>query len=257
MRKRQRPILFEYGGQWQYQKRPRFSRLPARRRRRQTVARTRGPFVASESKYFDQEISGFAVGEETQSWAADNDALKGTICIPQEGSDINNRIGRKIAVYKIAVRGVLVNNSATDNADTLANPAVRCVLWIDKQTNGTATNSGALFETGVANTSAVTFCAFQNTANFGRFRVLKDKYYRAPDVSVGTDGANTTSQNSSHIPFKFTYKFKKPLIIKFNATNGGTIGDVVDNSIYLSFQKSGGSFVTNVTARTRCYYKDQ
>ena len=136
MRKRQRPILFEYGGQWQYQKRPRFSRLPARRRRRQTVARTRGPFVASESKYFDQEISGFAVGEETQSWAADNDALKGTICIPQEGSDINNSAPLLVAVplvclsiHSTHLTAGLASVSALSVAELFTNTPLTAILY--------------------------------------------------------------------------------------------------------------------------------
>lgn len=219
------------------------------------VPRTMGPFSVSESKYFDAEESGFAVAENTGAWAATNDIIKGIICVPVEGSDINNRVGRKIAVYKVACRGIINPASLSDQADVLSAPAWRVILWMDTQCNGSETTSAALMEAGTANTAAVTFTAFQNIANFGRFRVLKDKVIRSGGAVASTDGANTSSIAIPNIPFKITHKFSKPCVVKFGAS-AGAIGDIVNNAFYISIQASTVNYTSTVTVRTRAYYKD-
>lgn len=258
--RRKRFPIYGSGGQIiGYQYGPRRGLRTMRRRvraRRQFVPRTMGPFSASESKYFDAETDDFTIPGNT-AWAATNDIMKGTICLPQEGSDIDNRIGRKIAVYKIAIRGIIKQNPATDQADILANPAIRIIFWMDQQTNATATNSAQLMAAPTAAEADNVFCTFQNTANFGRFRVFRDIVLSARDVTSAPDGNNTSSQNAVNIPFKFVVRFRKPIIVRFNGTNGGTIGDVVDNSFYLSAQKSAASFTHLVTTISRVYYKDQ
>lgn len=210
---------------------------------------------AGEPKYFDQEVDDFAL-PGNGAWAGTNDALKGTICIPQEGSDIDDRIGRKIAVHKIAVRGVIKYNADTDQVDIVTSPAIRILLWMDQQCNGTVTTAASLMQAPQNAEADNVFCTFQNPSNFGRFRMLRDKIFFGRDNVAGTDGANTTSQCPGTIPFKMTVKFKKPIIVKFNSTNGGTIADIVDNAFYLSCQASGGAFTKTLTARTRVYYRD-
>lgn len=227
-----------------------------KRPRRQFVARTMGPFATSESKYFDSETSGFAVAEETQNWAAANDVVKGVMCIPTEGTDIDNRIGRKIAIYKLAIKGVINPAILQDQADVLSAPCYRIIFWQDTQCNGTVTTSASLMQGGTAATAAVTFTAFQNPENFGRFRVLKDVVLRAGVPIASTDGANTTTITIPNIPFKLTHRWRIPLTIKFNAADNGNIGDIVDHAFYLSIQKSTVNYTETVTVRTRAYYKD-
>lgn len=227
-----------------------------RKRRRSTVARTTGPWNVSESKYFDTETSAFAVAENTTNWASTNDVIKGLICVPTEGSDIDNRVGRRISVYKIAVRGIIYATVLPDQADVVHTPDFRCILWMDTQCNATVTDSSVLMQGGTAATPLVPFTAFQNTANLGRFRVLKDKIYRGRDVTVGTDGASTLSEQMDDVTFKLTHKFKTPVTVRFNAANAGAIGDIVNVAFYLSIQKSGTGFAHATTVRTRAYYKD-
>lgn len=222
---------------------------------RRFVPRTRGPFSKSESKYFDAEVDDFAV-PANGAWAATNDVFKGTIAIPQEGSDIDNRVGRKISVYKVALRGIIRPNVVSDQADVLTEPSFRLIFWMDTQTNATVTTSASLMAAPANAEADNVFCTFQNTANFGRFRVLKDMIIYPRTSTAGTDGANTLSVGMSSIPFKITHKFRKLLNIKFNGTNGGTIGDIVDNSLYLSIQASNSSFAPSITCLSRVYYKD-
>lgn len=229
-------------------------------RRRRYVPRTLGPLAQTESKYFDQEASATAINEGT-AWVTGHDIFKGTIAIPQEGSDINARVGRRIEVYKIAIRGVINHSALQEQPDAVEPPAYRLILYQDMQTNGTVTNASALMQNSTAGTIKVLFNTMQNPANFGRFRVLKDIILPPPKTVFISDHANATNSTGSisaeDIPFKCTYKFKKPVVVRFNATNGGTIADVVDNSFYFAIAKSNTIFVSTVSARTRCYYKDK
>ncbi len=222
---------------------------------RRYVQRTQGPFSVSESHYFDAFASAFAVGEGT-AWANTHDVMKGTICIPTEGSDINNRVGRRVEVYKIAVKGVITRTVSSDVGDVIAEPAFRVIVYQDKQTNATVTNASVLMAAPGAATAPLLFNTFQNTANLGRFRVLKDFVIEPNTLVAGTDGANTLSVQGADYPFKCTIKFKKPLKIRFNGTNGGGIGDIVDHSFYLAIAKSNGNGNHIVSVQTRAYYKD-
>lgn len=223
---------------------------------RQFVPRTMGPLAISESKYFDS--GQFIAVPEGTAWTGTevDPTTLNTLCVPTEGSDINNRIGRKIQVYKLSLRGLVQSTAEADEADVLGTPAIRIVLFQDKQTNGVQAQGEELMQAPYTPDVGVTFTTFQNTANFGRFRMLKDIILRPRIVTAVTDGASTSSQNTSDISFKITVKFKKPVIIKFNATNGGTIGDIVDNSFHLLAQKSNANFAHTLKYTCRTYYKD-
>lgn len=223
----------------------------------QPLPRYRAFMGTGESKYFDTEVSAFSVAGTT-AWANTNDVIKGLIATPQEGSDINNRVGRKIEVYKIAIRGVIRTPAITDQADAYGDVAVRVILWQDQQCNAAATTSAALMQDSTTSTASLQFCSFQNPNNFGRFRVLKDKIIYPRDAVAINDSAATGSIAMPDVPFKITHKFAKPVVVKFNGTNGGSIADVVNNAFYLSAQKSQAIFDNKVMdVRARCYYKDQ
>lgn len=223
---------------------------------RQFVPRTMGPFSVTESKYFDSFVNATAVPESTDWTGTEVDPAAESLFTPQEGSDIDNRIGRKVSVYKLAIRGYISQAIASDQADILANTLIRLILFIDTQTNGVQAQGENLMASPGAATQALTFCTFQNLQNLGRFRVLRDKVIRPTIEVAGTDGANTNSIQSNPVHFKMTVKFKKPIIVRFNATNGGTVGDIIDNSFHLLAQKSGSNFTHNISYQCRTYYKD-
>lgn len=233
--------------------RQRVKRLPVRRQQpRQQIPRNM--FSVSELKYFDTEVSAVNVPESTD-WTA-TELSAGTIALPTEGSDIDNRVGRKISVYKVVVRGVIRQTVEAATSIPIGLPSVRLILYVDQQTNGTASQGEQLMLPPTNASVADAFSSLQNPANFGRFRVLRDVVLRATDASITNASASTSGQTCSDLPFKLMYRFKKPLQIRFNATNGGTIADVVDNSICLLGQKSTTGYATPITYRTRIYYKD-
>jgi len=74
--------------------------------------------------------------------------------------------------------------------------------------------------------------AFQDSANFGRFKVWKDKTYTMGNQSASFDGTNMEFFGEMK-QFKWNLKFKKPIVVNFNNTNGGTVADIVDNSFHI------------------------
>lgn len=226
------------------------------RARRSVVPRTMGPFSVSESKYFDSYISDTSLPEGTAWTGTELDPAANTLFAPVEGSDINNRIGRKVSVYKISIRGVIYQTPLQDGTDPLSTAANRLILYMDTQTNGTQAQGEDLMGTPGAATTQLTFCTFQNLANVGRFRVLRDIILRPAPTVTTTDGANTTAETWSHVPFKMNVRFRKPIIVKFNATNGGTVGDIVDNSFHIIGQRSTSDGTGKISYQCRTYYKD-
>ncbi len=235
---------------------------PATKRRRLRlgrygVARTMGPFAYSESKYFDSFLDASAVSESTDWVNGEDDPVTlNTLVVPVEGSDIDNRIGRKIAIYKIALRGMIITDSIAAGAVALNNPVIRIILYLDTQTNGTQSQSEELMATPGAADEALVTCTFQNLANLGRFRVLRDILVQAERTWV-QDAAGTASQGGRDAYWRMTVKFKKPIIMRFNATSGGTVGDIVDNSFHIIANASDSDFATKISYQCRAYYKDK
>lgn len=222
-----------------------------------TVPRTRGPFARGEMKYSDAYRVGVAV-PKTTTWAGAELDPSTANCLfsPVQGNDINNREGRHVYVTKLKLRGVISTTVLQDQADAIGGAAVRLILVQDQQTNGTQMNAEDLMASPQAANVSLTFCQFQNLQNFGRFKVLKDKIFYPKDPFSQTDGANTASECMSDIPFKWNIRFKTPVSVRFNATNGGTIADIVDNSFHLIGTKSSAGYATVLDYNCRVCFKE-
>lgn len=223
---------------------------------RSFVPRTMGPFAMTESKYFDSFRA--IVVPESNDWTATecDPSTLNTLFVPQEGSDLDNRIGRQVHVYRMCIRGVIAAATLNDQADMINVPAVRLILFMDQQTNGIQAQGEELMAAPGAATAALTFSTFQNTANFGRFRVLRDKTMKLGIANAFTDGTSTGSIAIQHIPFKMNVRFRNPISVRFNGVNGGSVGDIVDNSFHLLAQKSGTQYDHTLHYQCRTYYKD-
>jgi len=202
------------------------------------VPRTPGGQVVAENHYFDAEKASAALLAIATSWAGSElDAQTGggateILCLfaPQQGDDISNRTGRKCFVKKIRMHGQINTPAQTGQSTLDVPPRVRLILYCDKQTNGTQSQGEDVINSGSATLAA---SMFQNTQNFGRFKVYKDKVFTlqtAPSVNdTGTTGG--VVQGSYKRDFKFSVNVNT--WVNFNATNGGTVADIVDNSFHL------------------------
>lgn len=223
--------------------------------------------VAGEMKYFDTERTAVTIGTVTTTWIAGTIAdPSSTINLgaaavatplslfsPTVGAALNQRIGRKVKVMKIKIHGHM--NCPAQSTGATADDAckVRVLLVQDHQTNGAQmTGAQLLNDAGAAST---TINSFQNPNNFGRFRVLKDKMFQMGNPSMA--GAAATIEQAGMIyNFKFTVNFKEPVIVNFNATNGGTVADIVDNSFHVIAGGDNIELAPNINYYARICYKE-
>lgn len=215
------------------------------------VGRTPGGAVLGEMKYFDTAVSNQIV-PALATWVGTtlDPATFNTLCVPVVGAAFNQRIGKEINIVKIKIRGsfTLQPRNGTTNLD--APTVIRYGVFQDMQTNATQAG-GQLVMTPTSTVIQAPF-TFQNIDNFGRFKVLKDKVGVLQDPNIVGDATNHDS-NGKVIPFKMNIKFKKPIQVRFNQTNGGTIADIIDNSLHFYANcNNAGSITLDYLSRV-CY----
>ena len=59
------------------------------------------------------------------------------------------------------------------------------------------------------------------------------------------------------VNFKYSIYFKKPISVRFNATNGGTVADIVDNSFHVLATCTSTALGPNLYYNCRVCYKDK
>lgn len=211
--------------------------MPSRRRGYLRVAgRSAGALVAvPERKYFDSLLSNSNIPAPTDWTATERDPVTlNTLFLPTSGAGISNRIGRKVAVLKIKLRGFIQFTNQTGLTAVPSPPSVRLILYQDKQSNGTQAQGEELMAAPATASPVLCMSSHQSLANFGRFRVLKDKTYTLQNPLAANNAAGTTvSADFGEIPFKFNVNFRKPVIVHFNAVDGGTAADIVDNQFHM------------------------
>lgn len=218
------------------------------------VPRTFGnPQARTERKYYDVEYSA-AVPAITTTWNATNadPSTIQTLFAPQLGNDYYNRVGRKVQLIALKIRGHVTCTSQGDQ--TAADPATGCrvLLVQDKQTNGTLATGDLVLLSGTG-TQAINM--FQNPASFGRFRVYKDKRWILQTQALTYDGTNI-EQAGLQKNFEWIIKFRKPITIHFNATNGGTYADIIDNSFHIFAATNSVSLVPTLAYKCRATFLD-
>lgn len=213
-------------------KKPRQIVPSARPRYYRVAGRSAGALVTvAEKKYFD---STRAVSTLATGWA-DSEFDPTTLnCLfaPQQGTAINQRVGRKVQVQKIKIRGLLSYSAVATASAIQQFPACRVIVYQDQQTNGVQSQGEQVIAT-TGSTNEQVICNYQNLDNFGRFRVLKDKTFVLRDAVANTTTTDQVSQDFAPVPFKFSLNFKKPITVHFNAANGGSVADITDNFFHV------------------------
>lgn len=230
--------------------------LVSARRAMYAAPRSVGALAVTERKYFDAYLSAGSIAQSVD-WAGTevDPATLNTLFAPQEGSDINNRVGRKVAVHKITLRGSIYVPTQTNQTAADQSGGVRIILFQDMQTNGSQAQGEQLMAAPGAASAALAICTSQSTANFGRFRVLKDQMMNLKTPPMAFDGTNI-EQAGFYQPFKYTVRFRKPVIVRFNATNGGTVADIVDNSFHVLAICASNALSPAIYYQARTVYTD-
>jgi len=223
-----------------------------RPKQRMYVARTPGGQILAESHYFDTERTVTAIAANTATWTNTEYDPNTTamLCLfaPVQGDDISQRNGRKIFVKKIKINGQITCN-AQNAVNTLdAGSNIRIIVFMDKQTNAAQAQGEDVIGSG-AGSDAIH--QFQNPANFGRFKVFKDKFFIMQNP-VAT-GPNPAIEQAGLVKnFKFTLKPR--VWVNYNAGVTGTISDVVDNSFHLLANCTNAQLAPNITYKVRTVF---
>lgn len=233
-----------------------------------STPRTTGALTTGEMKYFDCERVLTNITPVGVTWPAGtmfdpsstinlgSGPVIAPLCLmcPTVGSALNQRVGRKINVYKIRINGTY--STAPQGAQTSADVAtkVRLTLVLDKQSNGTQMTAAQLFNG--SSSADCTINAFQNPDNFGRFQILKDKFMVLQNPSLAGAAPATIDQAGLKTAFKMTVTFKTPIQVNFNNVNGGTVADIIDNSFHLICSADVTAMGGQLAYYSRCCYKE-
>ncbi len=161
-----------------------------------TVPRSRGWAGAkTEHKYYDDFLSAAALTSAT-GWLGTEFDPATTNCLfaPQEGNDINNRVGRKVTVKSIRLRGSINVPLQVDQTTADAGSEFRVILVQDMQTNAAQMQGEDLMALPGAATGLLAVNTFQSLNNLGRFKVIKDKTYTLQNPNIVYDGTNLEQQ---------------------------------------------------------------
>lgn len=148
-----------------------------------------------------------------------------------QGSDFNNRIGRKSKAVAYLFRGMITPGNDT----THIGQRVRVALVYDEQPNGTVPAYGDIFQdftsAGVASSDV---WSGMNLNNRDRFKVLKDWTVVLGTASVGVSGATGFNAVKSLIDYK-----RLNLDMTYKGTTA-SISDVTTGAFYLVSDTTDG-----------------
>lgn len=166
-----------------------------------------------------------------------------------EGNGESDRVGRKITLKSLAIKGnwFFTSNAVLANMDN----RLRIIVYCDKQTNGAA----ATMQHIISQNGAVNINAFANLANSSRFQILFDKTWDVTIPAVGQDAAGTFD----NLPQEHTWTLNKRLNlpIEYDATaTDGSIATIRTNNIGVFAVCSSADVAPTVGYTSRVRYSD-
>ena len=144
-------------------------------------------------------------------------------CVP--GSQNFNRIGRKIFMRSLQIRGAI--NLTDTTAGT--NVVCRMVIVYDKQSNGSApTWANIMTSQNISGTTSSDVFAMVNLDNRDRFVIIRDQLYIPGAID------NTATQTYAMGPGTIVLNEYIPLKLEtlYSGGSAGTIGDITSGSLY-------------------------
>lgn len=226
-------------------KKPRRAALPVR-----TYGGSRVPLATRGYKFNDQElkVNDIAVA----NYAVNTTGSITLLCFPVTGADQNARIGRKIQIKSVYVRGAVFSDFATRAPVAAeANPTQqgRMIIVWDTQPNGAVMTIAQLLNTA-------TPLSMLNLDNRDRFKIIKEKVFHFGPSAIGAAGVATYAVSPQSANIKCYAKMNHSM--QFNAVNGGTIADVTSGALYMVWIGTTVAGANDITATvsTRVRYSD-
>lgn len=196
------------------------------------------PISAPETKFNDSTFSqAFATTGANLSFTG---AVNGvSLCLIPQGTTDNTRIGNKILLKNIRIKGSLsvVSNNQTGDR-------VRVILYKDMQTNGAAAAVTDLLETATVD-------SFLRMDNVERFKVIKDKYV---DLNPPNGTALATSGCLAYVK-SFKMNHKANCRIDYSAA-AGAITELRTANYAVLMIANVGAGVSNFAGAARVTFTD-
>lgn len=192
-----------------------------------------GGFQNIEFKFLDTTKASTVV-------AATGTVLNDTLCAIPEGAGESSRVGRKVSVTKLDIRGWVQLANGTNEAQT---DLIRIIVYLDKQSNGAAATTAQLLET-------TDYLAFRNLENKDRFRVLHDytmEFNRQAAAYDGTTDQYAAIKHNFFLSKKFT---SNPIILQYSASTP-SVADLTSNNIGVIAITESGLASIQYVARLR------
>lgn len=171
------------------------------------------------------------------------------LAFPVVGADFTQRIGRKVMLRNLYIRGFLSTDPASTagTSNGIVTQCCRMIIFADLQPNGAAPAVTDLLNTA-------TSVSHLNLNNRDRFKVYCDKQWVFGPYLHITTATQAEAMNSQQVYSLKKYKKINQEMV-FNAVNGGTIADVTSGALYMfwigSTVAGGADGVANVTTRIR------
>lgn len=171
------------------------------------------------------------------------------LCTPQLGTDLANRVGRRIKLTSVYIRGdVGLEAAYTSAAVQVHAQQARFILFMDYQPNGIIASATDLL-------TQATSWGQLNLNNRERFKVLKDKTF----VFDNYEKSAATDANWGRTIYNFKCFKKLDEDCVFNSNNLGTIGDIQTGALYMLWigsLASGANTDGNARLTTRVRFID-
>ena len=130
----------------------------------------------TEIKYFDTGHTGQTIANVSTTTVPAYTQVS-TICDVAKGDGANQRVGNKINITQITIRGGLsvARNSNTSETNIIADPGqFRVVLYQDMQCNGAVAPITSILDCALVSSNSSN--AFNNLQYNGRYKILMDKF---------------------------------------------------------------------------------
>ncbi len=207
-------------------------RAPAYKRPR----RTQSVRVGASSRSKIGELKNFDHNIVTNAGAGGGTTdIEPTLCDIPEGTGENERVGRRVLVKSIQLKGSVGADAIPDDASV----PIRWGLYLDRQTNGAAATFADLFTV----VSGIEYGAMRNLDNSGRFHIICDR-----QLTVGR-GFSTASKQD-YVPVNVYFRLNH--VLEFSGGTGA-ISELTTNNfgLYIVQGDSVGSATASTNVRFR------
>lgn len=181
-----------------------------------------------EKKFLDVDIANASVSATLE--------MLPDIVTVAAGTGESQRVGRKIVVTDIYIRGCPVFNES--NVHTVGGDCFRLIVVLDKQCNGAEATALTLLQTNAPE-------SYRNVENFARYDFLVDKYFSVNCTAGAYDG--TVAEFADHRGAMYRKHIRCQIPIEFSSTTGAITERATNNiSIWMISQQAASGFTPAV-----------